>query len=55
MSQNLSWALFLWENIGPVFLVQGHEQFSLLRSAKGTYEFKGGEKIFRAYAGLSLP
>jgi hypothetical protein len=43
MRQKLSWALFLWKNIGPVFLVQGHERFSLLRSAKGTYEFKGGK------------
>ncbi len=54
MSQKLSWALFLWEDIGPIFLVHGHEQFSVLRSAKGNYEFKGRE-IFRADAGLSLP
>jgi hypothetical protein len=40
MSLKLSWALFLWENIGPIFLVHGHVRFSLLRSAKGTYEFK---------------
>jgi len=43
MSQKLPWALFLWENLGPVFLIQVHERFSLLRSAKGTYEFKGGK------------